>query len=107
VPVNRELKKCRLPGRYVRSLEDFYDQMTRQLHFPDYFGRNLDALWDILTTDLEGPVEIVWEDSTASQNLMGGDFEKVAALLREVEKERNDFRVLFISPCPPSPSVSD
>jgi ribonuclease inhibitor len=107
MPVDRRLKKCRLPGRSISSLEDLYDQMTRQLHFPDYFGRNLDALWDVLTADLEGPVEIVWEDSTASRKSMGKTFEKVAALLREVEKERNDFRVLFISACPSSPSESD
>jgi ribonuclease inhibitor len=106
VPVSRQLKKCRLPGKSIRSPEDFYDQLTRQLHFPDYFGRNLDALWDVLTTDMEGPVEIVWEDAAASRKSMGDIFEKIAALLREVEKERDDFRVLFIFACPSFPSES-
>lgn len=29
-----------------------------QLHFPDYYGRNLDALWDMLTTISE-PLHII------------------------------------------------
>jgi len=49
----------------------------------------------VLTTDVKGPVELVWEDSEASNKSMGKDFEKVAALLKEVEKEREDFRVSF------------
>ena len=95
MPVRRPVKKRLLPGKAIRSLEEFYDEIARELHFPDYFGRNLDALWDVLTTDLEGPVELVWEDSAASRKSMGKDFEKVLGLLKEAAKERKDFRVIF------------
>jgi ribonuclease inhibitor len=40
-------------------------------------------------------VELAWEDSEASKKSMGKDFEKVAALLKDVEKEREDFKVTF------------
>jgi ribonuclease inhibitor len=85
----------KLQGKSIRSLEEFYDEIARKLRFPDYFGQNLDALWDVLTTDVKGPVELAWEDSEMSKKSMGKDFEKVAALLRDVEKERADFKVAF------------
>jgi ribonuclease inhibitor len=95
MPVKRSGKRCNLSGKAIRSVEEFYDAIARGLHFPDYFGRNFDALWDVLTTDIEGPVELVWEDSADSRKFMGKDFEKVSALLQEVAKERKDFHISF------------
>jgi ribonuclease inhibitor len=95
VRVKRSTKKVKLAGKSIRSLEEFYDQISGKLLFPDYFGRNLDALWDVLTTDVQGPLELAWEDAEASKKFMGKDFEKIAALLKEVEKEREDFKVTF------------
>jgi ribonuclease inhibitor len=94
--VKRSTKKVKLPGKSIRSLDEFYGEIARKLRFPDYFGRNLDALWDVLTTDVKGPVELAWEDSEVSKKSMGKDFEKVAALLRDVVKEREDFKVSFL-----------
>jgi ribonuclease inhibitor len=95
MPVKRSVRKFRLSGKAIGNLQEFYDEMVRKLPLPDYFGRNLDALWDVLTTDIEGPVELVWEDSAASKKSMGKAFDKVSALLRDVEKEREDFQVIF------------
>ena len=93
--VKRPMKKVKLAGKAIRSLDEFYGEIAKKLRFPDYFGRNLDALWDVLTTDVKGPVELAWEDSEASKKSMGKDFEKVATLLGDVGKEREDFKVSF------------
>ncbi len=95
MPVKGSPGKVKLQGKEIRSLDEFYDEIARKLHFPDYFGRNLDALWDVLTTDVKGPVALGWADSEASNKSMGKDFEKIAALLKDVEKEREDFKVSF------------
>ncbi len=88
-------KTYRISGAAIRSLEDFYSEISNKFHLPKHFGRNLDALWDVLTTDVEGPIELIWEDSMKTRQWMGNDFEKVKTLLQEVEKERGDFRVTF------------
>ncbi len=88
-------RKVKLKGKAIQSLDEFYSEIARKLRLPDHFGRNLDALWDVLTTDVKGPVELVWEDSEGSKKPMGKDFEKLAVLLRDVEKEREDFKVTF------------
>ncbi len=93
--VKRTATSYRLSGREIRSLEEFYDAISRKLCFQAHFGRNLDALWDVLTTDVEGPVEIIWEESAVSRKAMGPVYDRIAALLKEVQKERDDFHVIF------------
>ena len=90
------VKKYILNGSAIQSLSDFYDEITRVLSLPGYFGRNLDALSDVLTTDIEGPFEIVWESSSVSKKAMKQDYSKIAALLKRVAKERDDFRIAFL-----------
>ncbi len=85
--------QCIIDGQNVSSMEAFYGELKRQLSFPLHFGNNLDALWDVLTTDIEGPIRIVWNGAEASRRTMGNDFETVVALLRKVGRERKDFHV--------------
>jgi len=79
----------------IGSLDVFYDEVAHQLDLPAYFGRNLDALWDVLTTDIAGPVKVVWEHATASREAMGEDFDRVADVLKQVALDRDDFQVCF------------
>jgi ribonuclease inhibitor len=87
------IKRCTLNGNTTRSLNDFYDRISTLKDIPEQFGRNLDALWDVLSTDVEGPFEIVWKKADASKKLMGKDFDRVVKLLRDLEEERNDFKL--------------
>lgn len=91
MPVRK--KRCLLSGKSVRSLDAFYDEIARQLAFPEHFGRNLDALWDVLSADIEGPIEVVWECPGSSRLGMGRDFDRLLAVLQDVEKARKDFRL--------------
>ena len=83
------VKHCRLRG--IHSLDQFYDELARQLVLPSHFGRNLDALWDVLTGDVEGPFEIVWEGAEQARKSLGEDYAGVVALLRDAAAERDDF----------------
>ncbi|WP_246842940.1 barstar family protein [Allokutzneria sp. NRRL B-24872] len=57
-----------------------------ELDLGPYYGANLDALWDRLSTDVERPVRIVWRNSELSERALGADrFEKVREVLRGVE----------------------
>ncbi len=64
------VKKYVLDGQAIQSLDSFYQVIGKVLPLPDYFGRNLDALADVLTTDLDGPCEILWEHATVSKQAM-------------------------------------
>ncbi|WP_051710575.1 barstar family protein [Andreprevotia chitinilytica] len=80
----------------VRTLDDIYDQLTRQLPFPEHFGRNLDALYDVLTGELEGPLAIVWHDAPHALELLGEeDFEAVLDVLNDAADERGDLDIVI------------
>ena len=75
------------------SVEAIYDRLAGTLGFPAHFGRNLDALYDTLTADIAGPVEIVWRDHVASQRRLGIIYEELLRVLYDVARERPDFRL--------------
>jgi RNAse (barnase) inhibitor barstar len=41
-----------IDGGQCKTLVDFIDQVGKAFHFPDYFGENMDAVWDCIR-DLE------------------------------------------------------
>lgn len=93
--IKRTTTSYRLPGREIRSMEDFYDIISLKFFLPKHFGRNLDALWDVLTKDIRGPIEIIWEESAVSKRAMGPIYDRVSRLLTDVQQERDDFRIIF------------
>lgn len=45
----------------VESVEAFYDEVTTAWELPSYFGRNLDALFDVLGDLTVEPLVLVWD----------------------------------------------
>jgi RNAse (barnase) inhibitor barstar len=39
-----------LDGNEAQTLKSFYSRIAKVLRFPDYFGKNLDALYDCMTS---------------------------------------------------------
>lgn len=91
------IKTCKVTirGEQLASLEQLYDLLAAELKLPAHFGRNLDALWDVLTTDVAGPVEIVWENAALSKEKLGDKATALMELLKDVCKERPDIKVFF------------
>lgn len=40
----------RIDGTLMHTRQEAHDEIARAMEFPEYYGRNLDALWDLLTT---------------------------------------------------------
>jgi ribonuclease inhibitor len=89
------VKRYVLDGQAIQSLDSFYKEIEKVFPLPDYFGRNLDALADVLTTDLGGPCEILWENAEVSKQAMKRDFPRIRTVLKRVAQEREDIRVVF------------
>lgn len=65
-------------------------RLARDLEFPAHFAANLDALHDVLTTDIEGPITITWREARIARAAMGPDFDRLAAVLRAAAERRRD-----------------
>lgn len=49
-----------IDGNKARTLRGFYPRVSKALFFPDYFGKNLDALFDCLCSlEVLGKQEVV------------------------------------------------
>ncbi|MER7765164.1 barstar family protein [Streptomyces sp. NPDC097619] len=76
-----------IDGAAVRTPADVHATLSRALDFGPYYGRNLQALWDRLTTDVERPVELVWQDADLSRAALGEiPFAQFRDLFLEVEE---------------------
>jgi len=84
-----------LNGEHIHSLADLYDRLASGLSLPGHFGSNLDALWDVLSTDVAGPFAIRWQHAAASRKSMGRDFRRAVKLLQDLERERDDFTLMI------------
>lgn len=40
----------RIDGNAMHNRQEAHEEIARALQFPEYYGKNLDALWDMLTT---------------------------------------------------------
>ncbi|ASS64962.1 MULTISPECIES: barstar family protein [unclassified Paenibacillus] len=73
-----------LDGSKLATIEAFHDALSRGLHFPDYYGRNLDALYDCLTDYSGSPLNIHWTSIEDSLKLLG---ERTTSALLSVFKD--------------------
>ena len=84
-----------LKGEEISNLIEIYDVLAKRLAFPPHFGRNLDALWDFLSTDQEKPLTIRWINSEESQFSLGDQFDKLIELFDQLSEERKDFHYIL------------
>jgi ribonuclease inhibitor len=82
------MKTCLLNG--VTSLSSFYDQIAFAFDFPEHFGKNMDALWDVLT-EVDGPLELIWEKPGVSRDALGEDYWLLLEIIADAVAERDDF----------------
>lgn len=64
----------------IDSIDDFYRQFELQFSLPVWFGKNLDALWDMVSAGIELPVAIVFTHITDEQKVQ---FEDIIAIMHD------------------------
>lgn len=66
------------------------NRLVAALDLPEWTGSNLDALWDVLSTDAKGPIRIVWTDHRQAAKRLGPTYRRLVALFRELSAARDD-----------------
>ena len=57
------MRQVTISGASFSSMEEIHDFLARELAFPSYYGKNLSALYDVLTeTDLETEITVDFTD---------------------------------------------
>ncbi|MBW4019397.1 barnase inhibitor [Moraxella osloensis] len=84
-------------GNEIFSDKDFHNQLAKALNVEQYYGKNLDALWGLLSFNIERPLIIIWQNSDISKHNIGEDFEKITDVLQRVKDhdEKLDWQQKF------------
>lgn len=72
----------------IGDYEDFYTQLKEKLKLPEYFGDNLDALYDSITGFIELPLHLEFVNMTVTQLEI---FEDLLTTLEDAEEETEGF----------------
>jgi ribonuclease inhibitor len=83
--------KVEIDGAKIASEADFHREIASALEFPTHYGRNLDALWDVMTADVERPVLLVWRNARFSASAMSEKYEQIVGLLNDIMRQDVQF----------------
>ena len=71
------MKEITLDGKYLQQTEAGHLYLMQMLDFPEYYGKNMDALYDLLT-EIAEPVAIRIENPDAMDTKMRRVFQDAA-----------------------------
>lgn len=80
-----------LDSEEFSSIDELHMVLKAKLQLPEYYGKNLDALWDCLTGWIDLPMTIEWIGYEKSKKKIGEYAEKLLKLFKEAEQEVDGF----------------
>ena len=78
-----------LDGRCLKERERAHRYLKRKFQFPEYYGNNLDALWDLLTEEVSPlAVTVLYSRALLEEEGYGA---RILRVLERVGEEREGF----------------
>lgn len=84
-------------GADYDSVEDIHQTLAEALDFPGYYGKNLDALYDVLT-DIDQPVSITIDLCDISNDEMLRYLERMIEVISDAVNENENIELEIIEP---------
>ncbi|PLR90592.1 barstar family protein [Bacillus halotolerans] len=89
------MKKIVVDGKDFQNKEGLHNALKDKLDFPDYYGGNLDALWDCLTGWIELPLTLIWRNFECSKKFLGSYADDALEVLQEAQEElEGEFKII-------------
>ena len=79
-----------LDGNTLLNKEQLFKSLKEQIHSDEFIGSNLDALYDVLSTNTEKVVITIINSNQLETNLVHY-YPKLINLFKELEQTENDF----------------
>lgn len=83
-----------LEGEKMLSRREAHEHLAEQLALPDYYGRNLDALYDVLT-EREGPTRIIIRHGNTLLSWLGDYGKALIQTMLDADRVNPGLEVLF------------
>lgn len=81
-----------MDGREMKIKASTHCYLKKVMEFPEYYGRNLDALWDLLST-ISTPTTIRIDHRDVLIENLGGYGERLIEVFREAASENDSLWV--------------
>jgi len=75
--------RLQIDGENVKTEQDFHSVFSKFLGIQNYYGNNLHALWDVLSTGVERPFHIDWNHSDISIDCLGNTFFQIVEIFEK------------------------
>lgn len=76
----------------IHTMEDFYEALEEKLELPPHFGRNLDALYDVISGDLPLPLHVKFVEMGLSQL---EPFDPLLETMEDLEEALEEFEFTY------------
>ena len=86
-----EMMLLEIEGERIRSEDDFHLLMKERLDFPDYYGMNLDAFWDMMYPLPANNLKIIWKNTSISKRKIGDSFNTILEIFNRLKKIEPNF----------------
>lgn len=83
-----------LDGKMMRDREETHDYLKAKFHLPDYYGRNLDALWDLLSYE-RTPTKVIFINLFSIYENLGDYGNDLIEVFSEIDQEEGNIEVEF------------
>ncbi|MDN4616710.1 barstar family protein [Paenibacillus sp. PsM32] len=87
------MKMVTINGEEFHTINELHETLQQKLELPEFYGKNLDALWDCLTGMIELPLQMEWLNYDVSRQRLGDKADQVLSVLEEAQAEGNGFRI--------------
>lgn len=83
-----DFSKCKYLG-------EVHELIKKELELPEFYGCNLDALWDSITGIMYVPakIKIIFKPETVAAQKLADEIEKIIQVFQEAEEEYNQIRL--------------
>ena len=87
------MKTVLLDGDNIKTVSDIHKEFGKVISLPDYYGENLDALYDVLT-DVKEELGVIVIKNKLLKNKLGKNWENFLLLMEDLNEEISNFYFL-------------
>lgn len=89
------MRKIQIPGDQFSTEEELHEFVQEQFNFPNYYGKNLDALYDALS-EMSEKTQVTVSSSIADEENLGEYGERFLTVLEEAAQDNTDLKIKII-----------